>query len=147
MRRSVVETWMKHWNGVTTYRLANEAECSCPDSSESAGARFLESVRDGIVEAVEAYDWSDNDGMDAYQDLNDDDTIRDVCDNAPSVYTARRWAEFVDLGAYEEDPTELSNDASDMTATAGVNLYLIAQRLAMVMMADLSERAAQDGMT
>jgi hypothetical protein len=105
-------------------RLAGDAGCSDPDSGNnepmSDGARLLNQVRDGVIEAIEyAPDARDY-----------DDQISEIADSAPDVYTHRLWSEFVDLGAYNEDPTELGFDGSDMEQGARVCLYIIADRLA-----------------
>jgi hypothetical protein len=112
-------TEIRNW---TAYHLANLADCASPDNENSAGAKFLESVRDDIIEA-----WEYND------QTHDDDTLRDIvaqaADNAPDIYTSRMWEQFVDLAAYREDPTELGSDGSDMEQAARVCLYMIAERL------------------
>lgn len=110
----------------TVYRLASDAECGSPDSPTSPGARLLEHVRDSIIEAIEY----DPDGRDDW-----DDASAEIADGAPSVYTHTKWAQFVDLGAYNEDPTELS-DGSDMDANGSICLYIICQRLADAMFAE-----------
>lgn len=108
---------------LSIYRLSNEASCAGPDSNESAGARFLDSVRDAVIDHIEYQgqvgdpdDWSD--------------TISEIADNAPDVYTSTLWAEFVDLAAYTEDPTEFGFSGSDMEQGARICLYMIAERLA-----------------
>lgn len=107
----------------TVYELARLAECASPDSEESAGARFLSSVQDAMNEQ-RAY---------SADGVVDDDTVTEVADGAPDVYTHRMWAEFVDLCAYQEDPTELGVDESDMEQAARVCLYMIATRLAVAL--------------
>lgn len=107
---------------LNAFQLASRADCSTPDSFTSAGATFLTHVRDRVVEAIEGFD---GDGKPDYDDIYG----HEIADGAPDVYTYTRWAEFVDLGAYNEDPTELGWEDGDMTAAAGICLYLIAQRL------------------
>lgn len=104
------------------YELARMADCGSPDSLESPGARFLESVRDAVAEAAEGNPENDDWSEEAAQ----------IADDAPDVYTHQRWLEFVDLAAYQEDPTELG-EISDMTAAAGICLYIIAERLAFAL--------------
>jgi hypothetical protein len=109
----------------TAFRLANESDVQCPDSPESAGARFLDSIRDNVVEA-----WDYND-----QDMSEDavsDMVAEVADNAPDIYTHQMWSEFVDLCAYSEDPSELGFDGSDMDQGARICLYMIAERCARI---------------
>lgn len=116
----------------TAYRLANEADTQSPDSNESAGARFLTAVRDSIVEA-----WEYNDS-----DMDEDaisDAISAAADEAPDIYTHVMWSEFVDLSAYQEDPTELGFDGSDMEQGARICLYMIAERCARAVASALVE--------
>ncbi len=117
-----------HWT------LSSIAGCLCPDSAESAGARFLEAVQD----SVNAIDLDSTDVSDYSYELSD------VADAAPHVYTSTRWAEFVDLGAYHENPTEFG-DIRDMEAAAGICLYMIADRLALALLVERLEMLAEDG--
>jgi hypothetical protein len=100
------------------------AECGDPDTQDSPGARLLDHVRDAVSEHIE---WVDEPVTDPF---DYGDAINEIADGAPDVYTHARWLEFVDLCAYEEDPSELGADCSDMTVAAGVALYMIAERLA-----------------
>ena len=103
------------------WELAQLADCASPDSEDSAGARMLASVAESVAESLE---W------DPEPYASGDVDPHEIADGAPSVYTATRWAEFVDLGAYSEDVSELVSDArSDLTDAAGVALYMIAERL------------------
>lgn len=113
------------------------ADCLCPDSDDSAGGKFLADVRDAVVEAIEdgTFDPADN-GRD-----NDDGEIHSIADNAPDVYTYTRWQEFGDLGAYLEEP-ETGEWPSDLTETAGVALYQIAERLAYALLREWREGLA-----
>lgn len=99
-------------------QLARIAECYSPDSFTSPGARFLEEIADSVNERRE-------DGS-----LVRVDAPAEIADAAVPVYTHERWQTFVDLGAYEEDVSELGADASDLTQCAAVALYMIAERLA-----------------
>lgn len=123
----------------TAYALSgtDRAACGSPDSLDSAGAKFLVSVRDAVVEAVEFGEITI--GSDA-----NEDAIAEIADGAPDVYTATKWAEFVDLAAYQEDPTELGFDGSDMDKAADACLYIIAQRLAAALVEALAEDADDD---
>jgi hypothetical protein len=120
-------------NELTGYRLANEAGCASPDSVVSAGAKFLNSVRDAVVECVETIEEGEIEEW--------DDQINEIADNAPDVYTSTMWAEFVDLGAYQEDPTDLGVDGSDMDQSARICLYIIAERLARALFAMVQDNA------
>lgn len=112
---------------LSTWRLADMADSpSAPDNESSPGAVFLRSVRDDLADRLE---YADDVAIDDFED-----EIHEIADSAPDVYTTRRWAEFVDLAAWGEDPTDLGADATDMTAAAGVCLYMIAERLARALL-------------
>ena len=108
------------------YVLAGMADCASPDSEDSPGARFLTMVADSVVEAVE----------------NDDD--RDLipwtaADECVPICTCDVWRTFVDLGAWQEDPTEYGADGSDMEQAAKVCLLMIGERLAAAILEDMDE--------
>lgn len=96
------------------YHLASMAGCASPDSLESAGAVFLGHVADGVEERADEWD---------------EDAVHEIADGAVPIYTYHVWSTFVDLAAYNEDPTELGADASDLEQAAKVALYMIAERL------------------
>ncbi len=104
------------------WRLARLADCMDPDSVTSPGAQFLFSVEDDARER-----WEDTDPEDRDRLLSDE--WSEVADSAVPIYTREVWTMFVDLGAYQEDPTELGIDGSDMEQAAKVCLYMIAERL------------------
>lgn len=128
-------------NDRTPYRLAGDADSGAPDAPDSAGSKMLESVRDGVVELIEQNrdDWHDIATNERTDRLNDNGQVHEIADAAPDVYTHQRWAEFVDLQAYNEDPTELGDDGSDMTHAAAVCLYMIADRLAGTLIEEAAE--------
>jgi hypothetical protein len=101
----------------TAWQLARLADCLDPDSTESPGAAFLDGVE------ADYWERREDDDYDA------DDTPHEIADAAVPVYTHDLWATFVDLGAYQQDPSELGADVSDMTQCASVALYMIAARL------------------
>ena len=104
------------------YVLASMAECSTPDSHESDGAGFLTSTVEALAESVR---WDrENDGG---QDIGD--IIAETADGSVPVYTGRLWDAFVDLGAYQQDITELVDASADMDQGARLALYVIAERL------------------
>ena len=116
----------------TSFRIANEIDCACPDSPESAGAKMLDSVRDAVVQA---YFYNDQDvSEDAFSDI-----VSECADGGPDIYTYTMWQEFVDLAAYNEDPTELGADGSDMDQCARICLYLISERCARAVADALTE--------
>lgn len=121
---------------MTVYALACHAECggiSGPDTSESAGARFLTRVRDALLEALEHAEHCEDSGA-------HDDLVWEVSDSAVPIYTHERWLAFVDLAAYQEDISDLCTDTSDLTTAAGVALYMIAERLCHALIAEISGR-------
>ena len=106
------------------YVLASMADCASPDSEDSPGARFLGLVADNVVEAVE-------------NDDNRDDIPFQAADECVPIYTYDVWRTFVDLAAWQEDPTELGRDGSDMEQAAKVCLYIIGERLAAAVLDDM----------
>lgn len=111
---------MRALNG---YELSDMAGCQSPDSLSSEGARFLECVRDAVAEKITS-------GSVTLSDFNDNGQLSEISDNAPSVYTHARWRQFVDLGAYSEDPEITDEWPKSLTEAAGLALYQIADRLA-----------------
>lgn len=107
-------------------QLARMAGCGDPDTADSAGSRFLFSVRDAVADAI------DNDEM-------DEDTAHEIADSAPDVYTHQRWLEFVDLAAYQEDVSEYGPTDDDLTRLAGVALYAIAERLVAALVEEVDQ--------
>lgn len=89
-----------------------------PDTMDSSGAVFLTDVRDAIVDAWELGEFDEGD---------DHDTIAELSDGAPSVYTHELWEQFVDLAAYRVDISELWGGA--LEDAPGLALYLVAERL------------------
>jgi hypothetical protein len=143
---------------LTTWHLANLAGCGSPDRPDgigvsppadlstvdpSPGALFLRSVADDTAERI-AYVFADLDpaGCDLTRELEEE--LHEVADAAPSVYTGERWAEFADLAAWQEDAAELGASADDLTAAAGVALYVIAERLALALVESWGEELAAE---
>lgn len=116
----------------TPYALARLAECASPDSLDSPGARFLASVADAVA-----------DHIDYNEGAWDDDDAHEIADGAVPVYTHERWQVFVDLAAYQEDPSEWG-EITDMTEAAAVCLYMIAERLACAVAAEITEGGDDD---
>ena len=112
------------------YQLARLAECGGPNTSGSPGAVFLEGVRDDLIERL---------GYETPDEIRDGDGAHEIADAAPDVYTARCWAEFADLAAWTEDPSEYGSDGSDMTNMAGACLYAIAHRLVLALLGELGD--------
>lgn len=108
----------------TPYSLAEVAGCFAPDSPTSPGAVFLLGIAEHVAD-------SRDDGEDA---------AAYIADAAVPVYTHDVWAAFVDLGAYREDPSELGDDGSDMTKSASLALYVVADRLASALLSEQAQR-------
>lgn len=128
---------IKEW----TYALSGKdlADCGDPDSLESAGMAFLTSVRDAVVEGIEDGTFDpDSDERDDYSG-----EIHTIADNAPDIYTHRRWQEFVDLAAYQEEPEIDGTWPEDLTQAAGVALFQIAERLAYAILREWREGLAE----
>lgn len=106
----------------SAYILADMAQCESPDSHSSPGAKFLDSVRDEVVRAIE-------DGRITIDDFDDDGQLHGIADDAPSIWTHERWRQFVDLGAYHEEPEFDDAWPKDLNKTAAIALYQIADRL------------------
>jgi len=120
------------------FSLAGPADCMSPDSPTSPGALFLGRVRDDVIERVEDI-----------TDLSDferetEELTHEIADNAVPIYTADKWATFVDLGAYQEDVSELAGDEGDMDKLGSIALYVIAERLVQAILSDLTEAIAED---
>ena len=112
--------------------LAADAGCAYPNGETSPGARFLELVASSLVKAVD-WIWTNDD-----ENVTDwHDVAHEVADGCVPIYTHDLWATFADLGAYQEDPTELGFDGSDMEQGARVCLYMIAERLASELLRSL----------
>lgn len=126
----------------TSWQLAHLAGCADPDTHDgigfdsfeapegfepSAGARFLRRVEDDVYELMQD---------DSY---DEDDSPHEIADGAVPIYTHELWKTFVDLAAYQEDPSELGAEPDDMTKCAGVCLYMIADRLARAIAEEQSD--------
>jgi hypothetical protein len=127
----------------TSWQLAHLAECSDPDEHDglgfedstrrvgSPGAEFLRGVEDSVKEAVTDGWW-------------DEDSAHEIADSAVPIYTHRMWQTFVDLAAYQEDPSELGDYSDDPNRMAGVCLYMIADRLARALGEEYTDVADAD---
>ena len=146
---------------LTTWHLANLAGCGSPDRPDgigvsppadlstvdpSPGAKFLRSVADDTAERIAYHFAGDDPRQYDPADLADmlAEELHEVADAAPSVYTGARWAEFADLAAWQEDAAELGASADDLTAAAGVALYVIAERLALALVESWGEELAAE---
>lgn len=139
--------------------LAQFADCQCPanhkgDPRGADGRRFLSHVAGQTADAL-ADILDDELGPDAtaaeitaaverFRDGEDDDNrALDIADGAPSVWTATRWAEFVDLAAWQEDVSEWDGAGAELTDLAGYALAEIARRLVDALAGEVVELAQQ----
>lgn len=106
----------------SAFILSDMAQCESPDTNGSPGAKFLISVRDKVVRAIE-------DRRITLEDFDDHGQCHSIADDAPSIYTHERWRQFVDLGAFNEEPEYDDAWPKDLNQAAAVALYQIADRL------------------
>ncbi|QJD50641.1 OCR-like antirestriction protein [Streptomyces phage Itza] len=124
----------------SAYALSGFADSAGPDTNESAGARFLVSIRDAVIESVEYLMGSDALTLtEAVEDMRYHGKDGEIADGAVPVYTHEKWATFVDLAAYNEDLTELGDFPDDMDSVSGWALYLMASRLVSVILDELEQ--------
>lgn len=119
-------------NELDAFQLAGMADVQGPDSLESAGAKFLTSIRRSFAEQIEYF--AESSEADNAEDLANEfrdsaDECTEIADSAPSVYTYERFHEFTDLAAWQEDISDYVSGESDMEKLAGIALYVIAERL------------------
>ena len=105
----------------TAYELADMAEVS--RTGGGAGDRFLLHVRDAWADEL-----INDEGLPLAPD-EAEDIWNQIADDAPSVYTGRKWEQFTDLSAWQEDVSDLAGDITDMDKLASIALYMIADRL------------------
>ncbi len=117
---------------LTANRLANMAVTACPDNDESAGAEFLRGVRNAVINAFD-FDPSTN-----------EDAAREIADDSPSIYTYEMWYEFTDLGAFNEDISDLVSEDADMDTRARLSLYVVAERLARDLINEVRDAVDSD---
>ncbi len=119
---------VKEW---TTFRLALEAGVGVPDAVDSPGAQWLNTIREA---AVEYYEYNKEDG-----DEDVDDGLHLVADGIVPVYTHEAWLVFTDLAIWTEELSDPSMVEPDMTTTARVMLYYVAERLSRTIYTRLVE--------
>jgi len=119
---------------LNAFWLSDRAGCGTPDDADSAGAKFLCSVRDSFVEAAEGG---------RFDSEEPSDVAHEIADGAPDYRTYTRWKEFVDLAAWQEEP-ESDEWPSDLTEAAAVALYQIAERLVGALHSELETDDADD---
>ncbi|HXK40382.1 MAG TPA: hypothetical protein VJ837_06145 [Candidatus Paceibacterota bacterium] len=111
----------------TVWELAHMADVSSPDSAESEGAKWLESVREDALAL-----FADNEG-ESLEDLLD--KASEYADQAVPIYTHNRFEVLVDLAAYDEEINDFGQP-EDMVQAAGWSLYMVAERLIRAIVED-----------
>ena len=132
--------------------LASLAECHTPPRG-SDGARFLAHVAGEIGDTLaeilddlgpDAFAGSIVAAVQRFRDGEDDDErAREIAEGAPDVYTHTRWAEFVDLNAWQEDVSEWDGAGAELTDLAGYALAEIARRLVDALAGEVVELAQE----
>lgn len=120
--------------------LAQQAESGTPKSATSPGGKMLDLVRRDVLDATE--------GMATSAEVEEwlAERAHELYDEAPSVYTGKRWAEFVDLEAWDQDMhgEELHSLGVNITEQAGEALRRIATTLVFHLAGEISEALDQD---
>lgn len=102
---------------LTAFELVPYADCLHPDAIDSAGSKFLTSVRDDVLEKWNEFGYLDEGER--------EQECFHIANQAPDQHTHQKWSEFVDLGAYQEDL-----DGDDWDSASDRALIQIAERLA-----------------
>src|SRR5436190_19201503 len=103
---------------LNTEQLADLAESLMPEEAE--GEDFLNKVKEAVVRQYENFNGQ----------IEDEAGFTfDIANSAPSDFVKQRWREFVDLGAYNEEPEVTDNWPRNLNEAAGVALYQVAERL------------------
>lgn len=131
---------------VNNYRanvLANFAGVTAPDSEDSPGAEFLDSVRDVLLTAI--HDNADDLDLSEISVNNTwpadfERAVSEICDNAPSVYSHERMQQLVDLCAYNRE-SEFGGETI-LDQASGV-LYDVARDLVMGLLEDIQDEFNQ----
>ena len=131
--------------------LASLAECHTPPRG-SDGARLLSYVAGETGDELALI--LDDLGPDAtatqivaavqsFRDGDDDTRAEQIAEGAPDVVTAIRWAEFIDLHAWQEDIGEWDGVGHDLTTLAALALAEIARRLVDALAGEVIELAQE----
>lgn len=126
---------------LNAYQLAGMADTHSPDTLESEGAEFLTIVRRAVADSLEEFaGTSSADNLaDLVEEFRDSDDVRQIADDAPSIWTFTKFKQFTDLAAWQEDVSEYSDGDTDMEKLAGIALYMIAERLIAALLTDVEE--------
>lgn len=111
------------------YQLANIAGASDPSSLESAGAVFLKSVRDMIIEMYEAGDLTET-------------TFHEIISQSPSIYYSEVMDEYNDLSLWRDTDLkdyieQIKEGKINITDIAAIQLIDIGYRLGYTLLEKL----------
>jgi hypothetical protein len=135
-------------DGVTTetviapWLLARPAQCSKPDNNEKTGADFLTSLFTDFL-YIAQNDVAVSGGDDAYDIRRSLERFEwhETADGAIPVYTHQKWQTFVELGAYDEDVSDLVDHRKvNGEDVANAALYIVADRLLRALSEDLADK-------
>ena len=131
--------------------FASLADCHTPPHG-SDGARLLAHVAgetgveiawilddlgpDAFAESIVA-------AVQSFRDGDDDTRAEQIAEGAPDVVTAIRWAEFIDLHAWQEDISEWDGVGHDLSTLAALALAEIARRLVDALAGEVIEIAQE----
>ena len=122
--------------------IARPAECSRPDGNEKLGADFLTSLFTDFL-YIAQNDVAVSGGDDAYDIRRSLERFEwhETADGAIPIFTHQKWQTFVELGAYDEDVSELVTfrkvTGEDVANAA---LYIIADRLLRALSEELADK-------
>jgi hypothetical protein len=127
---------------VASWRLARTADCSCPEGAEREGAAFLDSVfSDFLYTAQNDLDVSGGDDANDVRRALEAFEWHETADGAVPIWTHQKWVTFVQIGAYDEDVSDLV-DSRKVTGDdcANAALYIIADRLLRALSEELADK-------
>lgn len=104
----------------SVYELARLAECGDPDSVESAGAEFLKSVVEAVIEAFEYDSWG----------TYPEDTASQLADDCVPIWNYTVAQTWTDLTGWVIDADDLSEGVTDVIKLMSIALYVAGDRLA-----------------
>lgn len=130
---TVIAKIRDEWNA---FHLADRAGCGEPETTASPGAQFLLSVRDAFLEGRQRW-------LDGGEEQND--VVSELADSAIPAGIHERWWTFTDLRGWEQNTADLGDDFADLTQTAAIALYMIAESLMNALEDEINEDDAPSG--
>jgi hypothetical protein len=117
------------------WTLAPAADAAGPDRIDSPGAKYLESVRDAVIEWWEDIEPEYRDGI---TEEDAQEAAGEQVDAAVPVFNHERMMAMVDLAAYHEEISDFG-EAEDLLQAAGWALYMVGERLFVALARELIE--------